>query len=160
MATEWDNAKLGNKSVEIFLWKSPANSQNKEKNNEKQSEKKREEPRSRWDAEKKERETVSPSLWLLSDGRKMYKLKHRFENLLPAIDKPHRTKMASCSIFSTCFPTFSPHVLLFLLWNIFALGSFRQSVGYSWMRERWLYDLQKDANAKCSRWTERAFIFL
>lgn len=118
MATEWDNAKLGNKSVEIFLRKSPANSQNKEKNNEKQSEKKREEPRSRWDAEKKERETVSPSLWLLSDGRKMYKLKHRFENLLPAIDKPHRTKMASCSnlfsyIFSACIVVFASEYFCF-----------------------------------------------
>lgn len=60
MATEWDNAKLGNKSVEIFLWKSPANSQNKEKNNEKQSEKKREEPRSRWDAEKRRERRYLP----------------------------------------------------------------------------------------------------
>lgn len=139
---------MGSKKIGIFLWKSTTGRKTKQKKLSKIQE-----------AKKKTVSLTSSSISFIfclfectlcmvekyTNRHSNLKLgKHRFQNLLPAIDKPHRTKMASCSIsLSTCLPAFSLSEYCCFCFEYFLFG-FVSSVGWClWMRERWLADLQK-----------------
>lgn len=88
--------------------------------------------------------------------------KHRFENLLPAIDKPHRAKMASCKIFQLVYCIRFPSSFLFLvstksMFNVqYAFGtilSIVHSFDLPIWGERWKMQMPNEVD-------ERAFIFV